>query len=113
MNEGEAELDVLHLLLDIFPVPGVERHRAALGIRHQERQFAGTDDRETSRLIARIDVSHISDAVARHVVMVERLAELLRRENLGFDGAAGFLLYRGAPVLQPFLQRMRGRYPMR
>ncbi len=26
MDEAEAELDVLHLLLGIFPVPGVERH---------------------------------------------------------------------------------------
>ena len=52
--------------------------RAALGARHQERQFAGGDDREAAGLIAGIDVSEVGDAVARHVVMVERLAELLR-----------------------------------
>ena len=32
VHEGEAELDVLHLLLGVFAVPGVERLRAALGV---------------------------------------------------------------------------------
>jgi hypothetical protein len=45
--------------------------------------------------------------------MVERLAELLRRENLGLDGAAGFLLDRRTPVFQCLLQRVRSRYPVR
>ena len=44
-------------------------------------KFAGADDREAAGLIARIDVGDVGDAVARHVVMVERLAELLRREK--------------------------------
>ena len=41
----------------------------------------GADDREAARLIARIDVGHVGDAVARHVVVVERLAELLRPDR--------------------------------
>src|SRR5258707_9143090 len=113
MDEGEAELDVLHLLFGIFAVPGIERHRTALGVRHQERQFAGADDREPAGLIAGIDVSDVGDPVARHVVMVERLAELLRRENLGLDRAAGCLFDRRTPIFQGLLQRMRRRYPVR
>ena len=54
---------------------------AALGVRHQERHFAGGDDREAARLIARVDVGQVGDAVARHVVVVERLAELLGRDR--------------------------------
>src|SRR3984957_18192599 len=113
MNEGEAELDVLHLLLGIFAIPAVQPHRAALGVRHQERQFARADDWETTGLIAGIDVSDVGDAVARHVVVIERLAELLRRIDAGFDGAARGLFDRGAPILQRLLQRMRCRHPMR
>ena len=75
---------------------------------HQERQFAGGDDRKAAGLIAGIDVSEVGDAVARHVVMVEGLAELLRRVNLVMQRAAGRLLDRGAPFLQRLLQRMRG-----
>src|SRR5580692_8621058 len=35
----------------IFPVPGIQPHRTALGVRHQERKLAGADDRETAGLI--------------------------------------------------------------
>ena len=55
--------------------------RAALGVGDQERQLAGADDREAAGLVAGIDVGEVGDAVARHVVVVERLAELLRRET--------------------------------
>src|SRR3984957_9948589 len=113
MDEGEAELDVLHLLVGIFAVPGVQPHRTALGVRHQERQFAGADDRKSPGLEAGIDVSDVGDAVARHVVVIERLAELLCRINARFDGAARGLLDRGAPILQRLLQGMRCRHPMR
>ena len=44
---------------------------------------------EPAGLIAGVDVGDVGDAVARHVVMVERLAELLGREHLVLDGAAG------------------------
>ena len=81
--------------------------RAALGVRDQERQFAGGDDREAAGLIAGIDVSEVGDAVARHVVMVEGLAELLGRIDLVVQRAAGVLLDRGAPFFQRLLQRMR------
>src|SRR5277367_2895831 len=113
MDEGEAEFDVLHLLVGIFAVPGVQPHRAALGVRHQERQFARADDRKSPGLIAGIDVSDVGDAVARHVVVIERLAVLLCRIDAGFDGAARGLLDRGAPILQRLLQGMRCRHPMR
>src|SRR5262245_51147958 len=83
--EGEAELDVLHLLRGVFAIPGVERLRAAFRVGHQERQLAGADDRKTSGLIAGIDVSEIGNAVTRHVVVVECLAELLGRIDLGLD----------------------------
>ena len=85
----------------------------ALRVGDQERQFAGADDREAARLVAGIDVGEVGDAVARHVVMVEGLAELLRRIDLVLDGAAGGLLDRGAPFLERLLQRMRRRHPVR
>src|SRR5262245_17900687 len=111
--EGETELDVLHLLVSVFPVPRVERLGSALGVRHEKRQFTGADDREAPWLIAGIDVGEVGDAVARHVVMVERLAELLAREDFNFHGAAGILFDRGPPLLQRLLQRMLRRDPMR
>ena len=113
VHEGEAELDVLHLLLGVLAVPVIERLRAALGVRDEEWQFAGADDREAAGLIAGIDVGEVGDAVARHVVMVERLAELLRGIDLVLDGAARGLLDRGTPVFQRLLQRMRRRHPVR
>ncbi len=113
MDEGEAELDVLHLRFGIFPVPGVERHRAALGVRHQERQFAGADDREAAGLIAGIDVGEIGDAVARHVVVIERLAELLGRIDLPLESAVRRPLDRRTPFFHRLVQRMRRRYPVR
>src|SRR4030081_2446324 len=105
MDEGEAEFYVLHLLLGIFPVPGVERHRAALGVRHQERKLTRADDRDTAELITGSYIGDVGDAVARHVVMVKSLPELLGREDLVLDGAAGIPFHRGAPVLQRLLQR--------
>ena len=77
VDEGEAELDVLHLLVGVLAIPGVDGLRAALAVRHQERQLAGADDREAAGLIPCVDIGKVGDAVARHVVMVERLAELL------------------------------------
>ena len=68
------------------------RANAALGVADQERQLAGGDDREAAGLVAGIDVGDVGDAVARHVVMVERLAELLRGKDLVFDGAVRGLL---------------------
>src|SRR6266404_5818962 len=113
VHEGEAELDVLHLLRGVFAVPGVDRLRAALGVGEQEGQLAGADDREAAGLVAGIDVGEVGDAVARHVVMVEGLAELLRRIDLVFERAVRGLLDRGAPFLEGLLQRMRGRDPVR
>ena len=75
-----------------------------MDVADQERQFAGGDDREAAGLVAGIDVGEIGDAVARHVIMVERLAELLRRKDLVFDGSAGGLFDIGAPVLDRLLQ---------
>ena len=56
VDEGEAELHVLHLLGRVLAVPGVDRGRAALGVGEQEGQRRGGDDREAARLVARIDV---------------------------------------------------------
>ncbi len=84
----------------ILAVPGVDRLRSALGVGDQERQFTRADDREAARLVAWIDVGEVGDAVARHVVMVEGLAELLRRIDLELDGATGGLLDRRAPVFE-------------
>ena len=96
-DEGEAVLHVLHLVRRVFAVPAVDRAVAAVGIADQERQFARGDDREAAGLVAGVDVGEVGDAVARHVVMIEGLAELLRRIDLVFDGAAGIFFDRGAP----------------
>src|SRR5262245_15542826 len=77
---------VLHLGRRVFAVPGVDRADAALGVADQERQFAGGDDGEAAGLIAGIDVGEVGDAVARHVVVVEGIAELLGREHFRLDG---------------------------
>src|SRR3974390_903553 len=87
--------------------------RPALRVGDQKRELAGRDDRKAARLVAGIDVSEVGNPVARHVVMVERLAELLRGVDLVMDRAAGILFDRRAPILQRLLQRMRRRYPMR
>ncbi len=112
-DEREAVLHVLHLAHRVFAIPGVDRANARLGVPDQERQLAGGDDREAPGLIARIDVGEVDDAVARHVVVVERLAELLRRIDLGLDGAVRGLLDRCPPFLHRLLQRMRRRHPVR
>ena len=112
-DEREAVFHVFHLVRRVFAVPCVDRADAAVGVSDQKRQLARRDDREAAGLIAGIDVGEIGDAVARHVVMVERLAELLRRKDLVCDGAAGGFLDVGAPVLDCLLQRMRRRYPVR
>ena len=104
---------VLHLGRGVFAIPRIERRRSALGVGEHERQFADGDDREAARLIAGVDVGEVGDAVARHVVVVERLAELLGREERRLDGAAGGLLDVFAPGLATRDQRMRRRNPAR
>ena len=56
VNEAEAKLHILHFLRRVFAVPGIERLRAFLAVRNQERQFTRGDDREASRLITGVDV---------------------------------------------------------
>jgi hypothetical protein len=112
VEEGEAEFDVLHLFRRVFAVPGINRLRSALRIGNQERQFARADDRKAARLIAWIDIRQVGNAVPRHVVMVERLAELLGRIDLELDRPAGRLFDRRTPVFQRLLKRMGRRHPM-
>ena len=104
---------VLHLRRRIFAIPGIERRRALARVAEHERHLADGDDRETAGLIAGIDVSDVGDVVARHVVMVERLAELLRRKDRDLDRAVRRL----GDIVRPFLgrlgQRVRGRNPER
>ena len=113
VDEAEAEFRVLHLLLGIGAVPGIERLRAFLAIAEHEGDLAGRDDREAAGLVAGIDVSDVGNAVARHVVMVDGLAELLGRKDRGGNRAAR----RVGDVVGPDLcrghQRMRGRHPDR
>src|SRR5215831_812934 len=112
VDKGETEFHVLHLAGGIFAVPGIERLGSALGIGHQERKLARRNDGEAPRLVAGIHIGEVGYAVAGHIVMVERFAELLGRKHLVFEGSAGRLLDRGPPVLQRFLQRMIWRYPV-
>ncbi len=82
-------------------------------VAEHERHLAYRDNRETARLIAGVDVSDVGNVVARHVVVVERLAELLRGKDGDLDRAVGVL----GDILRPRLggpgQRVRGRDPER
>ena len=104
---------VLHLRRRIFAIPGVERRRALARVAERERHLADGDDREAARLIAGVDVGDVGDVVARHVVMIERLAELLRGKDRDLDRAVGGL----GDIVRPCLgrpgQRVRRRDPER
>ncbi len=106
-------MHILHFGCGVFAVPRVDRAIAAFGAADQKRQLASRDNWETSRLITWIDVSEIGDAIARHVVMVECLAELLRRIDFICDRSVRGLLDVVGPVLDGLLQRMRRRHPVR
>ncbi len=112
-HEGEAEVRVLHLLRGVLTVPGIERRRALLGVGEHEGQLSGRDDGKATWLVTRIDISDVGNAVARHVVVVERLAELLGGEDRRLDGAVRGLLDVGCPFLGRRHQRMGGRQPDR
>ena len=113
VDEGEAQLGVLHLGRCILVIPLVERQRALLAVAEHKRKLPRRGDREASRLITRIDVSDVGDTVARHVVVVERLAELLRGEHRQLDAAARGLLDILGPGDGRRHQRMRRRHPQR
>jgi hypothetical protein len=85
VREGETVVDILHLARGVAPVPGVERNATLLAVGKDERQLHGADDRKASRLIARIDVRDVGNAVARHVVVIERAAELLAGKQRNLD----------------------------
>ena len=104
---------ILHLGGRIFAIPGIERRGALARVAEHERHLADGDDRETARLIAGVDVSDVGDVVARHVVMIERLAELLRWKDRDLDRAAGGLGDILAPRFGRTGQRVRGRNPER
>ncbi len=90
-----------------------ERRGALACVPEHERHLADGDDREPARLIARIDIGDVGDVVARHVVMIERLAELLRWKDRNLDRAARGLGDILAPRLGRTGQRVRGRDPER
>ena len=54
----------------------------------------------------------IGDTVARHVVMVEGLAELLRRIDFHRDGAVRRLLDQLGPGFDGWMHRVAWRHPM-
>ena len=111
VREGEAVVHVRHLLGGVFAVPRIERRAARLGVGEEERQLHRAHHREAARLVAGIDMRHVGDAVARHVVVIERLAELLRRIDLHLDRAAGGLLDRSRPGFRRRMHRMRRPAP--
>src|ERR1700728_3387930 len=92
MNEREAELGVLHFGRRVLPIPFVERERALFAVAEREGKLARRDDRKPAGLIARVHISDVGDAVARHVVMVERLAELFGGKHGSLDGSTRCLL---------------------
>ncbi len=113
VDEGEAEMRVLHLLCGMLAIPLVERRSALVGIGEGEGQLADRDDREAAGLVARVYVGHIGNAVAGHVVVVERLSELFGRKDGALDRAVGRLCDRIGPLLGGRDQRMGRRQPDR
>jgi hypothetical protein len=111
-NERETVFDVFHFACGVFSIPRVHCAIAPFGISNQEGQFAGGNDRESAGLITGIDIGEIGNAVARHVVMIEGAAELLRWEDLVFDASVRGLFDRSAPILHRLLQRVSRRHPM-
>ena len=71
---------VLHLHGRIFSIPGVERRCTLAGIA-KVKGISPMPISGTAGLIPWVDIGDIDDAVARHIVMVERLAELFRRKH--------------------------------
>ena len=113
VDEGHAEMRVLHLLAGIGAIPCVERLRALARVAEGEGDFADGDDRKAAGLIAGIDIGHVDDAVARHVVMVEGLAELLGGIDRHLQRSPGLLGDVVGPGLRRLDQRMRRRNPER
>ncbi len=113
VDECETEVGVLHLGRRIFVVPLVQRQGAFLAVGEHEGKLAGSGDRETTGLIAGIDIGDVGDAVPRHVVMVECLAELFGGKHGNLDGAARGFLDIGGPCLRRRYQRMRRGHPQR
>src|SRR6185369_1398575 len=111
VDKRKADFHVLHFLRRVLLVPGVDGGGAALAIGEQEWQRSARHDRKASRLVAWVDVSEIGDAVARHVVMVERLAQLLGREQCSGESPVRGLLDVVDPGLQAGVQGMLGRHP--
>src|ERR1700749_2248268 len=52
MDEGEAIMHVLHLGGRVATIPGIEGGRTGMSIGDEKRQFAGSDDRESTGLVA-------------------------------------------------------------
>src|SRR5215471_2235702 len=99
-NEGHAEVRILHFAGSVLAVPRIECRCALLGVGKHEGQLSRRDDGEAAWLVTWINVGDVGDAVARHVVVVERLAELLGREDRRLDSAARLLLDVGRPFLR-------------
>src|SRR3984957_18609420 len=104
---------ILHLRAGIFAIPGIERRGPLACVAEHERHLADGNNRETSRLIAGIDIGYVGDVVARHVVMIERLAELFRWKDGNLDRAARGLGDILAPSFSSTRQRGRRRDPER
>src|SRR4051794_25787000 len=80
---------------------------------NQERNFARRNNWKPARLVAWIHVRKLDDSITRHVVVIERLAQLLRGIDRRFNRASGGLLDRRGPLLHCLLQGMGWRNPMR
>ena len=97
----------------IGAIPRIERARAGFGVGEVERDLAMCNDREAPGLIAGIDVCDVCDAIARHVVVVGRGAQLLRGEDGNGEPAVGRFGDRLSPRHQSGrLQGMLRRHPV-
>jgi hypothetical protein len=111
---GEAQLDVLHFVGGVLAVPGVQSGRAGAGLVDEEGQLARGNHREAAGLVTRVHPGHVGNAVARHVVVVGGLAQLLRGKESDLDGALGRGFHRLGPGLKAGLgQRVRAGQPVR
>ena len=86
VNEGEAEMRVLHLLGRVLAVPGVERRGSLVAVGEGERDLADRDDRESARLVSGVNVGDVGDAVPRLLALHPSALEVMDANTLDLIG---------------------------
>ena len=111
MCESKAEMDVFHFFGGISAVPSVDGSGTSFGIAHHEWQGSRRKNWESTWLVTGVDVRHIRNSVACHVIVVKGLTKLLRWKERGGNGSAGGGLKALAPRNQSRVERVLRGHP--